>query len=178
MTLSRRVIKEYPLKKLLHSSIQELIHIKGIGKAKAAKIAAVSELAKRSEKTTAQVQIKNPQEAFNHFKYLASKEQEECYVLHLNTKHHIIKEELVFRGTINQATIHPRELFKSAIRENAFSIIIIHNHPSGDPMPSVEDLEITKIIKEVGELVGIHVIDHVIIGKGKYFSFEEQGLLG
>lgn len=174
--LSKEILEEYSLEKLCSSSVQELLQIKGIGISKATKLVAMKELVKRSETHTKRVQIKNPKDIYEHFKYLASKEQEECYVIHLNTKQHIIKEELIFRGTVNATSMHAREVFKSAIRENALSIILIHNHPSGDPSPSVEDLQVTKELREAGTFLGIQVLDHVIIGKGKYFSFEEQNL--
>lgn len=95
-------------------------------------------------------------------------------VLHLDSKNKVIKDEIVSVGTLNESVIHPREIFKSAIKESANSVILVHNHPSGDPTPSKEDLEITEKLFAAGDLLNIKVLDHVIVGKETYWSFKEN----
>ena len=102
--------------------------------------------------------------------------QEHFYCVYLDTKNHIIKDKLLLIGTINQSLVHPREVFKEAYLLSATSIICIHNHPSGNVNPSNNDIIITKQLKEVGKLLGINVIDHIIIGKDSYYSFNDNGL--
>ena len=102
-------------------------------------------------------------------------DQEHFIVLALDTKHRIKKEILVSKGSLSASIVHPREVFAPAIRERAAAIIILHNHPSGDPAPSSEDVEITDRLKKTGELVGIRLLDHVIIGAGTYSSMAEEG---
>lgn len=102
--------------------------------------------------------------------------QEKFYVLFLNTKNEIIKEKLLFIGTLNMSVVHPRDIFKEAVLSNCASVICAHNHPSGNPAPSQEDIVMTKTIAEVGELMCIPVLDHVIIGHEKYFSLKSNHL--
>jgi len=103
--------------------------------------------------------------------------QEHFIALLLNSKNRVIKEVLVSKGSLNASVVHPREVFAPAIKERACSILVIHNHPSGDPSPSREDIDITKRLKETGELIGIQMLDHVIIGGSDFFSFKERRLL-
>ena len=105
---------------------------------------------------------------------LRDKKQEEFYVLMLNSKNNIIKEQFIYKGTLNAAIIEPREIFKEALKNSAAKIILIHNHPSGDPSPSKEDVDITKKIKEAGQIVDIKVLDHIIIGNGSWWSWIEK----
>ena len=100
--------------------------------------------------------------------------QEHFYCLYLNSGKKVIKEKLLFIGTVNYSMIHPRDIFKEAYLLNAVSIICIHNHPSGDVTPSVNDINMTVNLKNVGELLGIEIVDHIIIGKNKYYSFLEN----
>lgn len=97
-------------------------------------------------------------------------------VVHLNTKNEIIGSELVSMGSLNSSIVHPREVFKNAIKKSSNSVILVHNHPSGNPSPSKEDINITKRLIEAGDILGIKVIDHVIIGKGKFISLKEEGI--
>ena len=103
-------------------------------------------------------------------------DRERFLVLHLNTKNQIINEEIISIGTLNSSLVHPRELFKSAIKESANSIILVHNHPSGDPSPSKEDKEVAERIIAAGNILGISVLDHVIVGKETYWSFKDRQL--
>lgn len=158
---------------------QNLIKIKGIGKAKACEILASIELGKRINKINNinQIKVYSSESIFNYYKdKLSDKLQEYFYCVYLDTKNHIIKDKLLFIGTINQSLVHPREVFKEAYLLSASSIICIHNHPSGNVNPSNNDIIITKQLKEVGKLLGINVIDHIIIGKDSYYSFNDNGL--
>lgn len=158
---------------------ENLIKIKGIGKAKACEILASIELGKRINKINNinQIKVYSSESIFNYYKdKLSDKLQEYFYCVYLDTKNHIIKDKLLFIGTINQSLVHPREVFKEAYLLSASSIICIHNHPSGNVNPSNNDIIITKQLKEVGKLLGINVIDHIIIGRDSYYSFNDKGL--
>lgn len=149
----------------------------GIGKAKAAQIKAAFELGRRlSQQDTEVVRIKSPQDVaawvMEDLRYL---QQEQFRILLLNTKNVIIACEEVSRGSLNSSIVHPREVFARAIKRSAAAIILVHNHPSGDPTPSQEDINITRRLVEVGRLVGIEVLDHLIIGDGVFSSLKEKG---
>ena len=175
--MSNRLISKYGVDKLSSCSLKELQEIKGIGKAKACQILALFEFNKRHN--LAKQKGKPIKSAGDVYAYCAPKfsgaDKEEFRVLHLDTRNRIIKDEIISIGTLNRSLIHPREVFKSAIKESANSIILVHNHPSGDPEPSEEDKEITKKLFEAGELLNIKVLDHVIVGNGTYYSFNEKG---
>ena len=159
---------------------ENLIKIKGIGTAKACEILASIELGKRINNkinNINQIKIYSSDTIFNYYKNkLGDKLQEYFYCVYLDTKNHIIKDKLLFIGTINQSLVHPREVFKEAYLLSAASIICIHNHPSGNVNPSNNDIIITKQLREVGLLLGINVLDHIIIGKEKYYSFNDNGV--
>jgi DNA repair protein RadC len=174
--MSNRLIAEYGLNKLFDCSLKELQKIKGIGPGKAMQILSMSELGKRHN------QSKNPikkitcaKDVFDYFhERLKDKKEENFYILMLNTQNIIIGEQLISKGILDSSIIHPREIFKPAIKNSASKIILVHNHPSGNPNPSEEDLDITKIIMEVGEKIGIRVIDSVIIGREKFWNWIEE----
>ena len=117
-----------------------------------------------------------PQQVFETFNFLRNETKEHFFALHLDGKNRILCIDLVSVGSLNQSIVHPRETFKNSLLSSAASIILIHNHPTGDPSPSSEDIAITRRLKEVGELVGIKVLDHIIIGDS-YISFVERGLI-
>ena len=174
--MSNRLIKEYSLEKLYDCSLKELQKIKGIGPSKAMQILAMSELGKRYNNSKKPIKkISSAKDVFNYFhEKLKNEKQEHFYVLILNSQNHIIKEELISKGVLDSAIIHPREVFKPAIKHSASKIILAHNHPSGNPNPSNEDLEITKKLIEAGKLIDIKIIDHVIIGDGEWWSWLGQ----
>lgn len=174
--LSQRLISTHGLEHLAQCSLEELQKIKGIGKAKACEILAAFELARRANICGVEKKsIKSALEVFHYFHpLLKDAVQEQFHLLLLDTKNKILKEELISLGTLSASLIHPREVFKSAIRGSAHAVIIVHNHPSGDPAPSHEDEAITQKLVEAGELLGIKVLDHVIIGKDKYWSWKER----
>lgn len=170
--LSNRLISKYGIKKLSQCSLKELQEIKGIGIAKACKIMAIFEIGKRQKiKVGLGKQIKSSKDVFDHVNGRLSEEDREFFmVLHLDTRNRVIRDEIISVGTLNSSLIHPREVFKSAIKDSTNAIILVHNHPSGDPEPSEEDREITKMLSMAGKLLSIKVLDHVIIGKGRWRS--------
>jgi DNA repair protein RadC len=155
-------------------SLNELKNIKGIGTAKASQILSIFELNKRISFTTNQSNpIKSPKDVFNYCSPKLSNLDRECFmILHLDTRNKVIRDEVISLGTLNSSLVHPREVFKSAIKESANSVILVHNHPSGDTEPSEEDQDVTKKLTEAGELLNIKVLDHVIIGKNTWYSFK------
>lgn len=162
-------------------TLEKLKQIKGIGDSKACTLISALELSKRINRSVESIISKkgnNPSLIFNYFKdILKDKKQEYFYALYLDNKKTIIKEKLLFIGTINYSLVHPREVFKEAFILSASSIILVHNHPTGNVIPSETDIKTTDNLKEIGELMGIKIIDHIIIGLDKYYSFYEEGIL-
>lgn len=179
--LGRNIIKTFgDIRTLAAATTAEICTVKGAGVAKAASILAALELAKRfkSDRLESLERFTAPQQIFNHFHYIFRDRRKEYFTtLLLDGKNRIIRESQVSEGSLNQSIVHPREVFISAVKESAAAVILVHNHPSGDPAPSREDREITRRLKEAGEILGIRVLDHIIIGDGRYFSFVEAGLL-
>jgi len=174
--MSNRLLSTHTLEKLFDCAPEELQEIRGIGPGKAIQILTVRELGKRySQSKTPITKIICARDVFNLFhERLKDEKQENFYVLLLNTKNQIIKEELITKGILDASIIHPREIFKPAIKSSASRIILVHNHPSGDPAPSAEDIEITKQIEKAGEEIGIKVLDHIIIGRDRYWGWKEK----
>lgn len=177
--MSHRLISKYGLEKLSSCSLQELQVINGIGLAKASQIVALFELGKRCASVrNEKIPVTSAQAVYDFLSpKLVALPNEHFFVLHLDSKHKIIKQEIISIGTLNASLVHPREVFKSAIKENSKSLIVVHNHPSGDQAPSAEDEKVTKILFRAGELLGINVLDHVIIGRNGFYSFREEGKL-
>ncbi len=168
------------LRSLTDCTIEELNQIKGVGLAKASQIIAAVELGKRIALTTKvnNYKIKGPEDVSNllmeEMRYL---NKEAFNILLLNTKHNVISVENISIGSLNASIVHPREVFNRAIKRSSSAIILAHNHPSGDPKPSGEDINITKRLIEAGNIIGINVLDHIIIGDGIYFSMKEQEMI-
>lgn len=168
------------LRSLLAMNLEELRGIKGVGEAKAIQVIAGLELGRRLARSTLleRVKVDSPKAAADYMmdqmRYL---HQEHFVALYLNTKNHIIGQETIFVGTLNSSLVHPREVFREGIRRSAASIILLHNHPSGDPQPSKEDLDVTQRLVECGRLLGIEVLDHLVIGDGIYVSLKEKGYM-
>jgi len=159
---------------------EQLMQIKGIGKVKAIQILCLAELSRRLAKATAQegLNFSNPASIARYYmEDLRHEKQEVMKLLMLNSKSRLIGETDISKGTVNASLITPRELFIEALQKNAVSIVIMHNHPSGDPTPSREDMLTTKRILDAGALIGIELLDHIIIGNNCYISFREEGLL-
>lgn len=179
--LAQRLLKEAgSLRQLVDMSIGQLTKVKGIGPAKALQLQAGIELGRRLARSTNQdtVTVGSPRDAANivmeDMRYLPN---EHFVCLFLNTKNHVLARETLSIGSLNAAIVHPREVFRAAIRRNSASIICVHNHPSGDPTPSQEDIQLTERLMEAGEIIGIDVLDHIIIGDLQFVSLKEQGLM-
>ncbi|MBM3206909.1 MAG: JAB domain-containing protein [Candidatus Staskawiczbacteria bacterium] len=174
--MSAELLKKYPLSSLFDCSFEELKEVKGIKKAKALQLLAISELGKRySQAKTPIKKITCAKDVFDLFHArLRDEKQEHFIVLMLNTKNNIIREETVFKGTLDSSVVHPREIFKAAIKNSAAKIILVHNHPSGDPTPSEDDLFISNKLLEGGKLLNINIIDHVIVSGSNYWSWKMQ----
>lgn len=174
--MSNRLISKYGIDKLSVLSLKELQEINGIGPAKAMKIKASFEFNKRQNVSKKEgMVIKSAKDVFEYlYPKLMDLDKEHFVILHLDSKNKIVKNETISVGILNASIIHPREVFKSAIKESANSIIMAHNHPSGDPTPSEEDRQITQKLMEAGELLDIKVLDHVIVGNEKWWSWKEE----
>ena len=181
-SVSTSLMKEFvTLPELLVNSMEEeLWNIKGIGKARAKQIKACYELSKRLQANSAtSVQIvKSPNDvAFLLMQEMRYLKKEVFKILLLSTKNSIISIEEISVGSLNSSIVHPREVFAPAVKRSASGLIAVHNHPSGDPSPSREDIETTTRLVKAGEVIGIKLLDHVIIGDGKYISLKEEGLI-
>lgn len=165
---------------LSDASFEELTSVKGIGKCKASQIIAAVELGKRisTQRSVEKVKVTSPKDIVSllmeEMRYL---NKEHFKVAILDTKNQIITIEGISIGNLNSSIVHPREVFNAAIRRSGNSIILIHNHPSGDPTPSREDITITSRIIDAGNIIGIKVLDHIIIGDNRYISFKEENII-
>lgn len=161
-------------------SFQSLMKLKGIGKVKAVQILCLSELAKRLSKASVEPRLRfssSQSVAEYYMEDLRHRNQEVMKLLLLNSKAELIDETNISKGTVNASLVTPRELFVEALKKEAVSMILLHNHPSGDPTPSRDDILTTKRISECGLLIGIELLDHIIIGNNCYVSFREENLL-
>lgn len=161
-------------------TLNKLLDIKGIGLVKAIELISIIEFSKRiyRESDKSIIKISSANDVFLNYRSLfLDVKQELFYCLYLNNKNYVIERKLLFMGTINKSVVHPREIFKNAYLTSASGIICIHNHPSGDVLPSIEDKRLTNALVEIGKIQNIPVLDHVIIGEDNYFSFMEKGLI-
>lgn len=168
------------LNSLKNASLSDLMEVDGIGEAKAAMILAAVQLGIRLAVSSngSKIRVTSPSIAANYvLSEMSVLEQEHFRIMTLNTKKEINFIREISKGTINMTIVHSREVFRDAISDNAHSIILIHNHPTGDPSPSKEDIKLTKNLLEASKIIGIDILDHIIIGDNKYFSFLEEGLL-
>jgi DNA repair protein RadC len=181
LQLSNRLLTHFEgLRLLKAASLEEITAIKGIGKAKAIQVMAAVELGRRIANLAYDDRyvIRSPEDGANYMmndmRFLS---QEHFVCLYLNTKNQVIHKQTVFIGSLNASIVHPREVFKEGLKRSAASIIALHNHPSGDPAPSREDIEVTKRLVECGKIIGIELLDHLIIGENKFVSLKEKGYL-
>ncbi len=183
--LARRLLSQHDnkLRFLMEASLEELMQEKGIGPAKAVSIKAAIELGRRIVSSVeVKKTIKSPDDVVEAVKEIASQEmrffdREHFRVMYLDRKGGLLAFEEISVGGLSSSSAHPREVFKSAVRRSAASIILIHNHPSGDESPSPEDIELTRRMIEAGRIIGIEVLDHVIIGEEKQCSLKARGLI-
>lgn len=181
MTLANRVLMHFEgLKLLQEATLEELMAIKGIGQAKSIQILAAIELGKRMSqyKPGDKYVIRSPDDGANFvMEELRGLNQENFVALFLDTKNQVIHRQTIFVGSLNSTIVHPREVFREAVKRSAASIIVCHNHPSGDPSPSKEDIHVTRRLADAGKMMGIELLDHLIIGNRKFVSLKEKGYL-
>ncbi|WP_235879533.1 RadC family protein [Robertmurraya siralis] len=181
LQLSNRLLTNFEgLRLLKDATLDEITAIKGIGKAKAIQVLAAVEIGRRISNLSYDDRyiIRSPEDGANYvmndMRFLA---QEHFVCLYLNTKNQVLHKKTIFIGSLNASIVHPREVFKEALRRSSASVICLHNHPSGDPTPSREDIEVTKRLVEAGKIIGIEILDHLIIGENKFVSLKEKGYL-
>lgn len=174
------LVKYENLHELSSRSIGEFKRFKGIGSTKAVTLVAAFELGRRlaAETRPEKIRVNSPKSiAERYIPILESVKQEEFRVILLDTANNILGEQLVSKGSLNASIVHPREVFKKAITDSAAGLIILHNHPSGNPEPSEEDKKVTRNLVKAGSIIGIEIVDHIIIAGLQYFSFVEHDLL-
>jgi len=168
------------LKGIDDAAVSELTRVKGIGPAKIAQLKAALEIARRlgNHKWQSGQPLRSSEDVFHHFRDNLEKQKRELfYVVLLDNKNKKLREVKISEGSLTASLVHPREVYNPVIRDSAAAVIFVHKHPSGDPAPSPEDIEITRRLKEVGEVMGVRVLDHVVIGHDRYFSFSDKGML-
>jgi len=179
LQLANDILKKYGDRKLLEVPYRELKNIKGVGPTKAAQLLAAIELGRRlfKEKMKEEVSINCLEDVLREVDCIRENKKENFMALYLDARNKLIYKETVSIGTINANLVHPREVFEPAVRNLAAQVVLAHNHPSGNPEPSEDDLEITKRLTEAGKILGVEVIDHIIITKTGFTSFKEKKLL-
>jgi len=168
------------LERLARASLEELCEVEGVGQVKAMEVKAALELGKRLAGFTGEEKpvIRSPEDASALFmSEFTGLDKEHFRAVLLNTKNHVLKTVEISVGSLDASLVHPRECFKPAVAASAASIILLHNHPSGDPEPSADDIAITKRLKEAGKTLGIDVLDHIIFGQGTFVSLKKRGIL-
>lgn len=184
LALAREILIRFnSLKDIEDASTAEFSEVKGIGSAKIAQLKAAFELGRRllrngKRNSSQKPCFKNSQQVYDYYmsKFFGLK-KEKFFCMLIDTKNRVFKENLISEGTLTSSLVHPREVFRYAIKEAAASVLFVHNHPSGDPTPSKNDMDITKRLVQTGRVVGINVLDHIIIGDGKYVSLLEKGYI-
>lgn len=178
ISLSNEIlVKSGGLGGLMDFGISELKNIEGIGEVKAGKLLAIAEIAKRLNSVSSEQKIllNKPDRVFHFIKEKYMGEKRECvYCISLDSKNQMIHTDLISIGTVNFSVAHPREIFQSAIKNSAVSIILVHNHPSGDLQPSVEDINLTRKVEQSGNIIGIKLADHIIVSRTNYYSLKEN----
>ena len=164
---------------LYQLSLTQLQSVKGVGKVKAVQIKCIGELSKRIAGATARkgLSFNQPETIAQYYmERLRHEEQELLICMMLDTKNHLLGEEMVFKGTVNSSLVNPREIFLTAVSYHAVGILLVHNHPSGDPTPSRADMDFTERVRRAGDILGIPLIDHIIIGDHRFLSFRQRGI--
>ncbi|WP_075035078.1 RadC family protein [Halobacillus dabanensis] len=181
MELSNRLLVHFEgIMLLKDATIEELTAIRGIGVAKAVLLLSAIEMGKRMQKMkpVERYMIRSPEDGADFvMEEMRDLKQEHFICLFLNTKNQVLHRQTIFIGSLNASIVHPREVYKEAVKRSAASIICAHNHPSGDPTPSQEDIQVTRRLKECGKMIGIELLDHLVIGDRKFISLKEKGYL-
>jgi DNA repair protein RadC len=181
LMLANRILKSFDkIQDFKEATVEEMTAVKGVGQAKAVQILAAVELGKRiyRKHSEGRYVIKSPEDAAAYLMTdMSSLVQEHFVVLFLNVKNEVLHKQTIFIGSLNSSIVHPREIFREAVKRSAASIICAHNHPSGNPTPSPEDIEVTDRLVEAGSIIGIELLDHLIIGDHRFISLKEKGYM-
>jgi len=178
LELSTRVTAAIPLRQLHRVPVEELLQVRGMGHARAAQLLAAAELGRRLwPDGDAAPLVRGPETVFDLTRDIRGTNREHFVGFYLNSRNQVLRREIISIGSLNASIVHPREVFVPAIAVSAASLILAHNHPSGDATPSEEDLAITRRIQEAGRLLGIELLDHVVVAREAYMSFKERRLL-
>lgn len=173
-----RVTRSINLRRLRHVAVEDLLAIKGMGPARAAQLLAAAEIGRRLWPEADPIPlIRGPENVFELTHDIRKSNREHFLGFYLNSRSQVLRREIISIGSLNASIVHPREVFVPAIAVSAASLVLAHNHPSGDPTPSEEDLAITRRIQEAGQLLGIELLDHVVVSRDSYASFKERRLL-
>lgn len=175
--LSNKILKKFSGVGLAKASVKELKSTVGLGAAKACEIVASFELGRRLLQNKQSVLLLSPQDVWDQLKDIRDNKKEHFVIFFLDARNQEIKREIVSIGSLNANLVHPREVFEPAVRYLAAQIVLAHNHPSGDPEPSEDDLVLTKKLVESGKILGIEVSDHIIVAKDGFFSFKDKGII-
>ena len=175
LELSQRIMAQYGDQAIFsEGDVGKIEEVLGLSPVKACQVVAAFELGKRVFGRQSEVFLRSPEEVFDYARDMARLRQEHLRGLYLDTRNKLIRDEVITIGTLNESLAHPREIFHPAVEAHAAAIILVHNHPSGDPFPSRDDIELTKQILEASKIMEIDVLDHVIIGEGRYYSLKEK----
>ena len=178
LELAARVATSVPLRRLHRVPVEELLQVRGMGPARAAQILAAAELGRRLWPDTDSASlVRGPETIFDLTRDIRATNREHFVGFYLNSRNQVLRREIISIGSLNASIVHPREVYQPAIAVSAASLIIAHNHPSGDPTPSEEDLAITRRLIEAGRILGIEMLDHVVVARDAYTSFKERKLL-
>jgi len=168
--LSKKILKKFPNEKILSATIENLSEIHGLGKVKASEIIACLEFGKRMLKDKKSSILLSPKNVWERMEDIRGSKKEHFVVFYLDTHNQEIKREIISIGTLNESLVHPREVFEGAVKNNVASIIVAHNHPSGELEPSLDDIDITKKLIHAGKILDIRINDHVIVTKNAWKS--------
>ncbi len=175
LELSQRIMDQYGEQAIFtEGDVGKIEKVLGLSPVQACQVVAAFELGKRLFGRPTEVFLRSPEEVFEYAKDMARLKQEHLRGLYLDTRNRLIRDEVITIGTLNESLAHPREIFHPAVETHAAAIILVHNHPSGDPFPSRDDIELTKQIYEASRLMEIEILDHVIVGNKRYYSLKEN----
>ncbi|WP_408020191.1 DNA repair protein RadC [Sporosarcina sp. USHLN248] len=181
LMLANRILQSFDkIQDLKDATLEEMMSVKGVGQAKAVQILAAVEIGKRlyRKHSEGRYVIKSPEDVAAFLMTdMSSLLQEHFVVLFLNVKNEVLHKQTIFIGSLNSSIVHPREIYREAVKRSAASIIAAHNHPSGNPSPSPEDIDVTKRLVEAGSIIGIDLLDHIIIGDHRFISLKEKGYM-
>jgi len=175
--LADKVLNGKDLTGLKNICMGDLLKIKGVGKAKSLQILAIKEILRRIEEEEEKLRFNSPDDVYKYLKWLSKEKQEKMVAIYTNTMNQLLGEEIIAVGSMNVLNVKPRDIFVPALKYNSYGIILVHNHPEGSSEPSKEDVDFTKNIKRLSLQIGFELLDHIIIGKRGFYSFNRENML-